>query len=230
MQRVQLFLLIRLIDLPQTPTKCGLGSQRRDTNIFGSKRVIQIFEEPEHISVGARRTIARFSENQSTVLREPEHGSPRTRARFSENQSTVSENQITVLREPEHGSLRTRARFSENQSTVLQEPEHGSLRIRAHLSWRTGKHLHVLHVLRTYPTCSYPGYQDTTTYAALLTGRLPLWLLQHHQGDDSILNQAHTTLSVTRSFRIWKDLRVLHFVLLSHCHSIFAFCLQPAFS
>ena len=42
-----------------------------------------------------------------------------------------------------------------------------SLRIRAHLSWRTGKHLHVLHVLRTYSTCSYPGYQDTTTYAAL---------------------------------------------------------------
>ena len=42
-----------------------------------------------------------------------------------------------------------------------------SLRIRAHLSWRTEKHLHVLHVLRTYPTCSYPGYQDTTTYAAL---------------------------------------------------------------
>ena len=32
-----------------------------------------------------------------------------------------------------------------------------SLRIRAHLSWRTGKHLHVLHVLRTYSTCSYPG-------------------------------------------------------------------------
>ena len=22
-------------------------------------------------------------------------------------------------------------------------------------------------MLRTYPTCSYPGYQDTTTYAAL---------------------------------------------------------------
>ena len=42
-----------------------------------------------------------------------------------------------------------------------------SLRIRAHLSWRTGKHLHVLPVLRTYSTCSYPGYQDTTTYAAL---------------------------------------------------------------
>ena len=42
-----------------------------------------------------------------------------------------------------------------------------SLRIRAHLSWRTGKHLHVLHVLQTYSTCSYPGYQDTTTYAAL---------------------------------------------------------------
>ena len=31
-----------------------------------------------------------------------------------------------------------------------------SLRIRAHLSWRTGKHLHVLHVLRTYSTCSHP--------------------------------------------------------------------------
>ena len=45
-----------------------------------------------------------------------------------------------------------------------------SLRIRAHLSWRTGKHLHVLHVLWTYPTCSYPGYQDTTTYAALYAG------------------------------------------------------------
>ena len=43
-----------------------------------------------------------------------------------------------------------------------------SLKIRAHLSWRTGKHLHVLHVLRTYSTCSYPGYQDTTTYAALV--------------------------------------------------------------
>ena len=41
------------------------------------------------------------------------------------------------------------------------------LRIRAHLSWRTGKHLHVLHVLRTYSSCSYPRYQDTTTYAAL---------------------------------------------------------------
>ena len=33
-----------------------------------------------------------------------------------------------------------------------------SLRIRADLSWRTGKHLHVLHVLRTYSTCGYPGY------------------------------------------------------------------------
>ena len=42
-----------------------------------------------------------------------------------------------------------------------------SLRIRAHLSWRTGKHLHVLYVLRTYSTCSYPGYQDTAIYAAL---------------------------------------------------------------
>ena len=53
-----------------------------------------------------------------------------------------------------------------------------SLKIRAHLSWRTGKHLHVLHVLRTYPTCSYPGYQDTTTYAALLLGTLWYYVLQ----------------------------------------------------
>ena len=43
-----------------------------------------------------------------------------------------------------------------------------SLKIRALQSWRTGKHLHDLHVLRTYSTCSYPGYQDTTTYAALV--------------------------------------------------------------
>ena len=28
------------------------------------------------------------------------------------------------------------------------------------------------HVLRTYSTCSYPGYQDTTTYAALVN-RIP---------------------------------------------------------
>ena len=97
------------------------------------------------------RTGARFSENRSTVLREPEHGSPRTRARFFENQSTV-------LQEPENGSPRTRTRFFKNQSTVLREPEHSSLRIRAHLSWRTGKHLHVLHVLRTYSTCSHPGW------------------------------------------------------------------------
>ena len=44
-----------------------------------------------------------------------------------------------------------------------------SLRIRAHLSWRTGKHFHVFHVFRTYSMCSYPRYQDTTTYAALPT-------------------------------------------------------------
>ena len=44
-------------------------------------------------------------------------------------------------------------KFSENQSAP---------------KLRTGKHLHVLHVLRTYSTCSYPGYQDTTAYAALL--------------------------------------------------------------
>ena len=33
-----------------------------------------------------------------------------------------------------------------------------SLRIRAHLSWRIGKHIHVLHVLRTFSTCSHPGW------------------------------------------------------------------------
>ena len=66
-----------------------------------------------------------------------------------------------------------------------------------------------------------PRLNNVKKNCTFLTGRLPLWLLQHHQGDDSILNQPHTTLSVTRSFRIWKDLRVLHFVLLSHCHSIF---------
>ena len=58
---------------------------------------------------------------------------------------------------------------------LIQELEHGSLRIRAHLSWRTGKHLHVLHVLRTYSTCSYPGYQNTTTYAALFIASLQIY-------------------------------------------------------
>merc|ERR1719234_981905 len=57
-----------------------------------------------------------------------------TGARFSENWSMV-------LREPEHYSPRTRARFSENQSTVLREPEHGSPITGAHLSWRTGEHI-----------------------------------------------------------------------------------------
>ena len=33
-----------------------------------------------------------------------------------------------------------------------------SLRIRARLNWRTGKHLHVLHVLQTYSTCSHPRW------------------------------------------------------------------------
>ena len=48
------------------------------------KRLEELGElgEPENISVGEQ-----FSENRSTVLREPENGSPRTRARFSENQS-----------------------------------------------------------------------------------------------------------------------------------------------
>ena len=35
---------------------------------------------------------------------------------------------------------------------------HPYLRIRAHLNWRSGKHLHVLHVLRTNSTCSHPGW------------------------------------------------------------------------
>ena len=52
-----------------------------------------------------------------------------------------------------------------------------SLRIRAHLSLRIGKHLHVLHVLRTFSTCLYPGYQDTTTYAALFLSISGKWVL-----------------------------------------------------
>ena len=45
-----------------------------------------------------------------------------------------------------------------------------SLRIRAHLIWRTGKHRHVLHVLRTYSTCSHPVWKDgTKIYATLVT-------------------------------------------------------------
>ena len=59
-------------------------------------------------------------------------------------------------------SLRARARFSENQITVLREPDQSTV---------LRKHSHVLHVLRTYSTCSYPGYQDTTTYAALRTAQ-----------------------------------------------------------
>ena len=58
-----------------------------------------------------------------------------------------------------------------------------SLRMREHLSWRTRKHLHVLHVLRTYSTCSYPGYQDTTTYAALTVESLTAaFLSRAYQG------------------------------------------------
>ena len=131
-------------------------------------------------------TRARFSKNQSTVLREPEHGSPRTRARFSENQSTV-------LPEPEHGSPRTKARFSENQSTVLREPrfsenrstpklenrstsqlEHGSPRTGAHLSWRTREHL------RTSPSflrspCSPRAPNLLHVLPARLVGWNDLW-------------------------------------------------------
>ena len=73
----------------------------------------------------------------------------------------------TVLWEPEHGSLRARARFSENQITVLREPDQSTV---------LRKHLHVLHVLRTYSTCSCPGQQDTTTYAALCRTRSQLIL------------------------------------------------------
>ena len=71
--------------------------QCRDTNIFGSKRAIQIFGESEHISVGAR-----FFENRSTPQ--------------LVNQSTSR---------LKHGSLRTGAHLS--WSTVLREPEHISV-------------------------------------------------------------------------------------------------------
>ena len=56
-----------------------------------------------------------------------------------------------------------------------------SLGIRAHLSWRTGKHLHVLHVLRTYSTCSCPGQQDTTTYAALILYEILVAIVLGHE-------------------------------------------------
>ena len=45
-----------------------------------------------------------------------------------------------------------------------------------HLSWRTGKHLHVFHVLhvthvlQTYSMFSHPGLQDGTISAALRRG------------------------------------------------------------
>ena len=68
-----------------------------------------------------------------------------------------------------------------------------SLRIRAHLSWRTGKHLHVLHVLLTSSTCSYPGYQDTTTYAALCDD-------SDHSHDDLIIAMITMIIIITFSF------------------------------
>jgi len=49
--------------------------------------------------------------------------------------------------------------FIHYQITVLREPDQSTV---------LRKHLHVLHVLRTYSTCSCPGQQDTTTYAALV--------------------------------------------------------------
>ena len=75
-----------------------------------------------------------------------EHG-----ALLSENRALVLREQSTVLREPEHCSPRTGARFSKNQSAPKLEN-------RKTPQWRTGEHLHVLHVLRTYSTCSHPGW------------------------------------------------------------------------
>ena len=92
---------------------------------------------------------------------------------------------------------------------VLQEPEHGSLRIRAHLSWRTGKHLHVLHVLRTYSTCSYPGYQDTTTYAALITAFKAI-------GAVSVLNHFYG-----RKVKVWKFETLYAKFLVDACDDFF---------
>ena len=65
---------------------------------------------------------------------------------------------------------------SKNWSTVF-------LRIRVHLSWRTGKHLHCLRVLRIYSTCSQPGWQDGTNYASLFGTSLGPWSqLQQNRG------------------------------------------------
>ena len=73
-----------------------------------------VLREPEHISVGAW-----FSENRSTS--QLEHGSPRTVARFSENQSRV-------LREPERCSPRTGAHLSWRTGEHLSgEPENISM-------------------------------------------------------------------------------------------------------
>ena len=93
-----------------------------------------------------------------------------------------------------------------------------SLRIRAHLSWRTGKHLHVLHVLRTYSTCSYPGYQDTTTYAALPTNMssvtIPVLMylvwsdIGSNKLEKSLSSVTSATILVLRE-TIWLDTSVL---------------------
>ena len=65
-------------------------------------------------------------------------------------------------------SPRTGARFSENRSTVFREPDTPKLENWRTPQWRTGEHLHVLHVLRTYSTCSqFPsrmvGWNDLCT-------------------------------------------------------------------
>ena len=82
---------------------------------------------------------------------EPEHGALRHRAQCSETLSTV-------LWDTDHGTLRHWAQCSETQTTVLWDTEHSALRHRARCSEnQSTPELHVLHMLTTYSTCSYPG-------------------------------------------------------------------------
>ena len=110
LQRIEWFLLIRLIDSPQTPTICGLGSQRCSVEI-------QIFLAPSAQS--------KYLENRS--ISQLEHGSSRTGAHLSWR------NGAHLSWRLEHGSPRTGAHLSWRTgahlswSTALREPEHISV-------------------------------------------------------------------------------------------------------
>ena len=108
-----------------------------------------------------------FSENRSTVLREPEHtqaGEPEhisVGARFSENRSThkLENRRASQL---EHSSPRTRARFSENRSAVLREPEHTQAGELEHISMFS-----IFYAFSMFSTCS-----ELTPRAPIPDGRM----------------------------------------------------------